>query len=108
MSELMEDPRNDPRMEQLGGDDRVIAFDMLLRGAMAPHLGPCGHGLGGGLATAVTMNVLGAVAAQAGLKKEDIYADGFWVQLKMNFAAGYHAFHDQHVEPTHEGTGMVQ
>lgn len=108
MSELMEDPRNDPRMEQLGGDDRVVGFDMLLRGAFAPHLGPCGHALGGSLATAVTMNVLGAVAAQCGLAKEDIYKDGFWDQLKMNFAAGYHAYLDKFVEPTHESTGTVQ
>lgn len=84
----MNDPREDPQMKQLGDDERVIAFDMLLRGALAPHL-CCDHGMGASLATAVTMNVLGAVAAQAGLQPEDLEAEGFWKQLKMNFAAGY-------------------
>lgn len=107
MSELMEDPRHDPRMENMAENPHVVAMDMALRGLFAPHL-CCDHGLGGSLLTAVTMNVLGAVASQCGLAKEDIYAEGFWDQLKMNFAAGYHAYVDNRVAATHKGSGLVK
>lgn len=79
---------DDPRLEELGHDDRIVAFDALLRGALFPHL-HCGCGLGPSVATAVMLSVLGAVAFQAGLTPEGLEEEGFWDQIKLNFKAGY-------------------
>lgn len=74
----------------IGEDEQLIAMDMLLRGAFAPHL-CCDHGIAPPVLMALVLNVLGAVAYESGMSEKALADPELQKNLFHNFEQGYMA-----------------